>query len=186
MVGLILAGGRGTRLGGLDKGLVHYQERPLVSYAMETLKKVTPRVLISANRNQQAYRLYGAEVFGDERGESLGPLAGIRAGMGAIEAAFLLTLPCDMPHVPVALFEAMIREMEDLEALLAVAHDGVRLQPLLMLVHSSLASSIDDFLAAGGRRVEDWVRTLPHVVLDVSRWHSLLANVNHPEDLLAL
>lgn len=182
-VGLILAGGQGARMGGLDKGLVPYQGQSLVSRAIATLETVAGRILISANRHEALYRSYGLEVLSDGERDYLGPLAGIRAGMRAVPDRFIVTLPCDMPLAPCDMFHEMVEQMGRIQAPLLVAHDGMRLQSLLMLAHSSLHDSIDAYLNQGERRVEGWIRSVPHVIQDVSEWRPLLSNLNTREDL---
>ena len=183
VVGLILSGGRGTRLGGGDKGLVNFGGRPLVLYGIANLQDVVDRIMISANRNEEVYRSFGLEVIRDEEEGYFGPLAGICAGMKAVEDAYIATLPCDMPHVPPEVFHCLLERLSRSRVPLVVAHDGMRLQSLLMLAHASLYPSIDDYLKRGERRVEGWIRSVPHQVQDVSQWRSCLSNINTREEL---
>jgi len=187
LTGLVLSGGRGRRMGGMDKGLVPYQGRALVLHALDALKPHTARILVNANRNISAYRELGYPVVSDPDPDFRGPLAGVLAGMRAASTGWLLTVPCDMPKVTGEVLKRLLDAREDGKVFVLIAHDGERLQPLLMLVSTDLAASLQAYLDSGGRRVDQWVETVSHQIVDLSDLRSALVNFNdfealdHPE-----
>lgn len=183
ITGLVLSGGRGRRMGGMDKGLVPYQGRALILYALEALKSQTDRILINANRNLAAYRELGYPVICDPDCDFKGPLSGILAGMRKASTPWMLTMPCDMPKVTDEVLTRLVSASQSHDAPLLIAHDGQRLQPLLMLTSTNLGSSLEDYLNQGGRRVDQWVQSLPHQVVDLSDLHLSLVNFNDFEAL---
>jgi molybdenum cofactor guanylyltransferase len=176
--GLVLAGGAGTRMGGVDKGLVAYQGQPLVSHAVACLRPLTRRVIISANRNLEAYRHHAEQVVSDSLEGFQGPMAGLLAGLEALAAPYLVVLPCDMPNVAPVVYDVLLETMIEQVVNVAIAHDGIRRQPLLMAVRDGLGHSIRGFLASGGRAVEAWLERESHAEVDVSPWRSTLENYN--------
>jgi molybdenum cofactor guanylyltransferase len=161
VVGLVLAGGRGTRVGGKDKGLVRQWGRPMVAAAVRALTGPCDLVLISANRNLARYARYADGVVPDTTPGFLGPLAGIQAGLRAVTATVLVVVPCDVqglgPHVPVRLVRAL-RLHGGADA--AVIRDERRMQPLLAAFRGRLGTSLDQYLDQGGRSVVGWLSTL--------------------------
>ena len=105
ITGLVLAGGRGSRMGGADKGLQSYRGMPLAMHAMLRLAPQVGRVMINANRNLAAYESFGAPVFTDASGDFAGPLAGFVAGLEQCDTPYLVTVPCDSPLFPDDLVE---------------------------------------------------------------------------------
>lgn len=185
LTGLVLAGGRGRRMGGMDKGLVPYQGRALVLYALAALRLHTDRILISANRNLAAYEELGYPVVSDADSDFRGPLSGILAGMREARTDWMLTVPCDMPNLTGEILARLKNHPARQGVPLLIAHDGQRLQPLLMLASTGLLSSLEGYLDQGGRRVDQWVESLPHQVVDLSDWRSALVNLNDFEALEA-
>ena len=108
VTGLILAGGRGQRMEGEDKGWVSFRGEPLVMRALNTMKPLTSSTLISANRNLEAYEKLGYGVVPDGRSGFNGPLAGVEAALSAIQTPYLLTLPCDTPLMKRAVLERLL------------------------------------------------------------------------------
>jgi len=178
LTGLVLSGGRGRRMGGMDKGLVPYAGRALVLYALEALKCHADRILINANRNLPAYKDLGYPVVSDPDSDFRGPLSGILAGMREARTSWMLTVPCDMPKVTGEILSRLTRHPARQDVPLLIAHDGHRLQPLLMLATTDLLPSLEDYLDQGGRRVDQWVERHPHQVVDLSDWRSALVNFN--------
>ena len=184
VTGLVLAGGRGSRMDGRDKGLILYEGQPLVAHALKVLSTVADHLLISANRSHAAYASWGYPVVTDPDSEFKGPLSGILAGMNAAETPFMLVMPCDMPKVTPPVLEAILsRHREQPDRPMVVAHDGERMQPLLMLVRTDLAASLQAYLDSGERKVGGWIKGISHLCADLSSWHSDLININRPEDL---
>ncbi len=178
LTGLVLSGGRGRRMGGMDKGLVPYQGRALVLYALDALRAHTDRILVNANRNIGAYQDLGYPVVSDPDPDFRGPLSGVLAGMRAASGGWMLTVPCDMPKVTGEILLRLLDARECEDVALLIAHDGERLQPLLMLASTDLEASLEDYLNSGGRRVDQWVKTIPHRRVDLSDSRSALVNFN--------
>ena len=157
ITGVILAGGRGSRMGGLDKGLQPFNGVPL---ALHTLLRLSPQVgeiLINANRNLAAYESFGVPVWPDSTGmgDYAGPLAGFATALERCETPYLLTVPCDTPLFPADLVARLAQALADADADFAVAaareEDGqLRPQPVFCLMHTSLLESLARFTQAGG------------------------------------
>ena len=133
---VILAGGKGSRLGGQDKGLVSYQNKPLIQHVLDKIEPQVGQIIINANRNQDDYAKFDYPVISDELSDFQGPLAGFLTGMKTCNTDYILTLPCDGPDLPDDLVSRLVNELEDktAENNLVVAHDGKRLQPVHALI----------------------------------------------------
>ncbi|PUE55409.1 molybdenum cofactor guanylyltransferase MobA [Limnohabitans parvus] len=164
ITGLILAGGRGSRMGGTDKGLQNFHGLPL---ALQTLMRLqlqsTPlqEVLINANRNLAAYESLGVPVWPDSIDGFAGPLAGFQTGLERCETPLLLTVPCDTPLFPLDLVERLYTAMNAQDADIAMAAapeaDGtVRPQPVFCLLKTDLLESLVKFTQGGGRKIDAW------------------------------
>ncbi|MDD2770078.1 MAG: molybdenum cofactor guanylyltransferase [Methylococcus sp.] len=184
--GCVLAGGRGRRMGGMDKGLIEFRGRPLVAYALDALREIAAPVAISANRNREVYADFGCPVIVDAYGDFDGPLAGLLAAMAWAETEFVLTLPCDMPLVSGAMLARLVEAQKHAGCNIAVAHDGARLQPLILLVRRSLLPDLEAYLKAGERKVEFWLARHRMQRIDYSDAADIFANVNSPEELRVL
>jgi molybdenum cofactor guanylyltransferase len=167
---LILAGGRGSRMGGVDKGLQTYHGVPL---AMHALLRVTPQVghaMINANRNLAAYESFGVPVWPDALPDFAGPLAGFVAGLEHCETPYLATLPCDSPLFPSDLVPRLAAALETEDAEIAMAasvEDGVlRVQPVFCLMKATLLESLIRFTHDGGRKIDRW--TAQHACVNVA------------------
>ena len=176
VAGLVLAGGRGARVGGRDKGLLRDRGQPMAARAAALLAGVCDEVVISANRNLSRYAILGDAVVSDGRGDHLGPLAGIAAGLAVAKARFVLTCPCDATGVPANVPERLLRALRlDGRADVAVLRDEERRQPLLMALRGSLRESIECYLARGNRSAHGWLDTVK--VVEV-RIRSAIGNRN--------
>ena len=165
---LVLAGGRGARMGGADKGLQVFQGRPLARHALERLRRQSlppAHILISANRHRDEYQAFGVPVLADALPDHPGPLAGFLAGLAHASTPLLLTVPCDTPHFPLSLCERLAHALRAQEAEIAMvatperdARGAPRLQaqPVFCLLRTTLAGSLQRYLQAGGRRILDW------------------------------
>ena len=172
--GLVLAGGRGSRMGGQDKGLVEYQDKPLVEHV---IARVQARpIYISANRNQQQYQQYCDDVVGDEMPNYQGPLSGILSVMLVKKHDWYFVVPCDTPHLPDNLFQRLASYCSD--HLLIAAHDGERLQALCVLIHCSQIDSLKVFMESGQRRVMTWLEGQACLAVDFSGDGDAFKNVN--------
>jgi molybdopterin-guanine dinucleotide biosynthesis protein A len=164
ITGLLLAGGRGTRMGGVDKGLQTYQGLPMALYTLMRLQPQVGPVMINANRNIGAYEAMGAPVVPDPVPGYAGPLAGMLAGLERCETPWLVTVPCDTPNFPVDLVERLARAATDGGADIAMAATrepgpdpgGVQVQPVFCLMRSSLLESLIAFVEGGGRKIDRW------------------------------
>lgn len=161
ITGLILAGGRGSRMGGVDKGLQTLHGIPM---AMHTLLRLSPQVgaiMINANRNLAAYEAMGVPVWPDGDADFAGPLAGFAAGLEHCDTPYLATVPCDTPVFPDDLVPRLARALYEANGEIAVVHtreDGIlRAQPVFSLLKAELLPSLVAYLAAGERKVETWI-----------------------------
>ncbi|MEY3872455.1 MAG: molybdenum cofactor guanylyltransferase MobA [Pseudomonadota bacterium] len=163
ITGLILAGGRGSRMGGIDKGLQNFNDVPLALHTQLRLSPQVGELLINANRNLAAYESFGVPVWPDAAslGDFAGPLAGFLTGLERCETAFMMTVPCDTPLFPhdlVARLAAAL-EAEDADIAMAAAReeDGqLRAQPVFCLMRSELLESVVRFTHGGGRKIDAW------------------------------
>jgi molybdopterin-guanine dinucleotide biosynthesis protein A len=160
ITGLILAGGRGSRMGGVDKGLQNHRGIPLAMHALMRLSPQVGALMINANRNLGAYEAMGAPVWPDALPDFAGPLAGFLAGLEHCETPWLVTVPCDTPDFPLDLV-ARLADAADAAgapiALAAAPEDGVqRPQPVFCLMRAELMESLVAFTADGGRKIDRW------------------------------
>jgi molybdenum cofactor guanylyltransferase len=187
IAGLVLAGGRGQRLGGVDKGLQPWRGRPLVDHALERLAPQVGDVMISANRNAGAYAARVTRVLADASGDFPGPLAGILAGLCAAATPWLAVVPCDSPCLPLDLVERLAQGLAGAPgAVVQRRHaDGVlRLEPVCCLLSTALADDLAHYLAEGGRKVEGWLsRHATAVLFDRPDDDAAFANINTLADL---
>ena len=163
ITGLVLAGGRGSRMGGIDKGLQLYQGRPLVQHALERLVPQVGTLMVNANRHLEAYAAFGVPVWPDTLAGYSGPLAGLAAGLAHCSTPYLVSVPCDSPQFPADLVARMAAALAQADAQVAVAaavEDGaLRMQPVFCLLHTSLLSDLLAFLHSGQRKVGAWLAT---------------------------
>ena len=160
ITGLILCGGRGSRMGGVDKGLQNYNGMPLAMHALMRLMPQVGHLMINANRNLAAYESMGVPVWPDPIADYPGPLAGWLAGIERCETPYMVVVPCDSPHFPddlvARLSEALVREGADI-AMAATLEDGaMRRQPVFSLMRIDLLESLVDFLHGGQRKIDLW------------------------------
>lgn len=162
---IILAGGRGSRMGGVDKGLQNFRGMPLALHALMRLQGQVGAVMVNANRNLAAYESLGAEVWPDALPDHAGPLAGFLTGLERCNSAYLLTVPCDTPLFPANLVErlaeAMAREDADIAMVRAPetgkdGHVSLRAQPVFCLIKRDLLESLTLFTQQGGRKIDAW------------------------------
>lgn len=182
VTGLILAGGEGRRMGGADKGLLPYRGRPLVAHVIERLAPQVDHLLLSANRNLDAYRAFGSPVLTDDTTDFLGPLAGLRAGLAACTTPWLVCCPCDCPALPADLV-ARLRATVGAAPLAVAAVEG-RMQPTFQLCRHELLPALDAFLAAGNRKVGGWCREMKAIEVAFQDANAFI-NMNNPVDLHA-
>jgi molybdopterin-guanine dinucleotide biosynthesis protein A len=165
ITGLILAGGRGSRMGGVDKGLQNLNGMPMALHTLLRLQLQVGQVMINANRNLAAYESFGVPVWPDGLADYAGPLAGFLTGLERCETAYLVTVPCDTPRFPLDLVQRLAEALERDDAEIAMAaapesgQDGqsqVRTQPVFCLLRVALLESLVDFTHKGGRKIDAW------------------------------
>ena len=183
ITGLVLAGGRGTRMGGADKGLVLYQGRPLVAHVCDVVRPQVTTLLVSCNRNQAAYEQLGYSLVNDNSPGFRGPLAGILSANEATPDPLLFCCPCDTPHLPGDLVTRLLKALKH-EDDIAIAHDGNRPQPLCCLVRMPIVADIALELSNGRYRVQDWMAQYNTRVVDFSDCAAAFHNINSLSDLV--
>ena len=165
MTGLILAGGRGARMGGIDKGLQNFNGTPLTLHTLMRLQmqeaEPLSQIMVVANRNLSDYESFGVQVWPDSTDGFAGPLAGFLTGLERCETDLLLTVPCDSPLFPLNLAQHLLDALVSEEAEIAVAaareEDGsVRAQPVFCLMRVNLLESLVKFMQSGGRKIDAW------------------------------
>ena len=160
--GVILAGGRGHRLDGRDKGLIRLNGRPLIEHAIAVLQPQTDALIISANRHIGIYRRYGVPVVQDKSDDYCGPLAGILAAMQVANTPYILTLPCDCPFAPQDLAHRLWAGLQGGHYKLCLATDRHGAQPLISLIATALKDDLARAIAQGQRKVHTWMTSHPH------------------------
>jgi len=174
ITGLVLAGGRGSRMGGVDKGLQNFNGMPMALHTLMRLQMQVGQVMINANRNLAAYESFGAEVWPDVLADYPGPLAGFLTGLERCETPYLVTTPCDSPRFPLNLVarlaEAMDREQAEIAMAAAPEKDEqgevkVRTQPVFCLLRIELLESLVHFTQGGGRKIDAWTAQHKTVVV---------------------
>lgn len=169
---VILAGGRGMRMGGVDKGLVDYQGQPMIEHVLSRMTPQVDQVMINANRNLDRYQQYGVPVITDETDQFDGPLAGMQVGMRHAQHNWILSVPCDSPLLPLDLANRLSQAIQTMQALtdppsmLAIARSASGTHPVFCLMPRQLCNDLDAFLQSGQRRVSAWQDRHPHVFVD--------------------
>lgn len=185
VTGLILAGGRGRRMGGVDKGLQSLRGRPLVQWVLDRLAPQVDEVLVNANQNVQAYAALGCRVVTDALGGFAGPLAGLQSGLTHARHDLVVTVPCDSPFLPRDLVARLHRALDAANADLAVAKTGEQPHPVFCLCHRSLLPHLTAYLASGGRKIDAWYAVLRVAEASFDDEAQAFANINTPEELAA-
>jgi molybdopterin-guanine dinucleotide biosynthesis protein A len=190
ITGLILAGGRAQRMGGVDKGLIPFLGQPLIASAIKRLQSQVGSIVINANRNITKYAAYGYPVILDETPDFSGPLAGFSVGLQACKTPYLLTTPCDSPLLPLDLGLKLAEEMEHGDFQLVYASckeldDKIWAQPVFCLMRADLLNSLQGFLDKGDLKIDRWFKEL-HSSTVVFADATAFANVNTPEELKSL
>ena len=186
VTGVILAGGRATRMGGVDKGLVEIGGRPMIAWVVDTLRSQVADVLINANRNHDSYRGFGCDVVDDGDSEFRGPLAGMVSGMRAARTPYIAVVPCDSPLLHGSLVQRLHDAARASGAPIAAAHDGGRLQPVFALLSCELLDDLAGYLDDGERKIDRWYARHGYESVDFSDVAESFANINAPDDKRAL
>lgn len=177
---LILAGGRGQRMGGRDKGLIAWHGAPLVAHVWQAVRPLTDDLIISCNRNFDAYRAYADQLVSDAEADFPGPLAGVIAGLAAARHEWLVVLACDAPRVDRALIEGLLR--------VALAHDGAAMvrqggywQPMFSVLPRRALTMLQAAWQAGERSLQKALLGEPVQGLECAEDDRRLSNFNSPD-----
>jgi molybdopterin-guanine dinucleotide biosynthesis protein A len=186
VTGVVLAGGQGSRMGGVDKGLQAFRGKPMVAHVIERLAPQVGELLINANRNPEAYARFGHRVVADEIEGFAGPLAGFERGLAHATGNLVMTVPCDSPFLPLDLVERLRSALERETAQLAVAKTGDQAHPVFSLMRRDVHSSLRDFLASGQRKIDKWYGALRVVEVSFDDEADAFLNINTREELASL
>ena len=198
ITGVILAGGLGRRMGGIDKGLQELRGRPMMDWVIERFAPQVNELLINANQNVERYAAYGHRVVPDQIPDNAGPLAGLHAALSAATYPLVATVPCDSPFLPAdlvfRLFSALTApgrkspegghgSWRPANADLAVARTFDQPHPVFCLCKREVLPHLTDFLAGGGRKVDRWYATLNVVEVAFDDEADAFENINTREEL---
>lgn len=182
---LLLAGGRGSRMGGADKGLLEWRGRPLVAWLQAQARGQTDDLIISCNRHAERYAVFADRVVSDEEPGYPGPLAGIRAGLAVMRHDLLLVLPCDAPRVDDALLRALRQAAQEAPGKPVMVRQAGEWEPMFCALPRVLSDAIEAAWQAGERSPRRLLRQLGAVAVDCVAGDPRLANLNTPAALQA-
>ena len=174
--GIVLAGGQGRRMGGVDKGLQQLRGKPMVAWVLERLEPQVGEILVNANQNLEAYARFGHRVVPDAIGGFAGPLAGLHAGLSAAAHPLAVTVPCDSPFLPLDLVARLRAALGAND--LAVAKTGDQPHPVFSLVRRAVLAHLSAFLAGGGRKIDAWYASLKVVEVPFDDEANAFRNIN--------
>lgn len=186
VTGLVLAGGQGSRMGGVDKGLAAFRGRPLIAHVLERLAPQVDEILVNANRNPAAYAGFGHPVIADEIAGFAGPLAGFERGLAHAHGTLVATVPCDSPFLPADLVARLRAGLEAQGAQLAVARTGDQPHPVFCLMRREVHASLTAFLASGQRKIDRWYAALRVAEVAFDDEAEAFANINTRDELAGL
>ena len=186
VTGVVLAGGQGSRMGGVDKGLQAFRGRPMVAHVIERLEPQVDELIVNANRNAEAYAGFGHTVVVDEIAGFAGPLAGFERGLAHASGELVVTVPCDSPFLPLDLVARLRAALEREDAQLAVAKTGEQAHPVFSLMRRGLHGSLRAFLASGQRKIDRWYGALRVVEVPFDDEADAFLNINTREELASL
>ncbi|MCU0804685.1 MAG: molybdenum cofactor guanylyltransferase [Burkholderiales bacterium] len=186
ITGLVLAGGQGRRMGGVDKGLALLRGRPMVAWVLDRFAPQVDEIIVNANQNTEQYAAFGHRVVSDEIGGFAGPLAGLHAGLKVASHPFVATVPCDSPFLPQDLVQRLLAAALANHADLAVARTGDQPHPVFALMRASVLGHLTGFLAGGGRKIDAWYASLAVVEVPFDDQAEAFSNINTRGELAAL
>lgn len=181
ITGVVLAGGRATRMGGKDKGLQVLNDKPLWKHVADTLSRQVASIAISANRHIELYQESGFSVYQDSQADYPGPLAGMLSVMQQSDGEWFLFCSCDTPLIPACLADRLAQHRD--QSPVVWVHDGERDHPTIALINRKLIPNLQSYLEAGERRVMVFMRQSGGHSVDFSDLKSAFINVNTTEDL---
>ena len=182
ITGILLAGGQGRRMGGVDKGLQLLRGKPMAQHVIERFAPQVDELLINANHNIEQYQWLGYRVIPDAIGGFVGPLAGLHRGLSEATHPLVVTAPCDSPFLPLDLVAKLHAALEQQNAELAVARTGDQPHPVFSLCRTSVIPSLTAFLESGGRKIDVWYSQLIVVVVQFAE-EAAFRNINTREEL---
>jgi len=185
ITGIVLAGGQGRRMGGVDKGLVELAGAPLAAHVIGRLAPQVATIVINANQNLERYGALGYPVVPDAVGGFAGPLAGLHAGMTSAKTTFVVTAPCDSPFLPLDLVARLGVALAARDAQLAVAKTFDQPHPVFALVRRDVLPHLASFLEGGGRKIDAWYATIAHVEVNFDDEAEAFRNINTAAELAA-
>ena len=186
ITGLILAGGRGSRMGSVDKGLQFFKSKPMVAHVLTRIQPQVDEILINANRSIAEYAAFGHRVIPDAIDGFAGPLAGLHIGMTHAAHPLVATVPCDSPFLPLDLIARLSAAMQKSNTDLAVAKTFDQPHPVFCLVKTSLAPHLQAFLESGQRKIDKWTATLKIVEVQFDDEEAAFSNINTIDELKSL
>jgi molybdopterin-guanine dinucleotide biosynthesis protein A len=181
VTGIVLAGGQGRRMGGVDKGLQPLHGKPMVQHVLERLAPQVAEIVINANQNASSYAKFGYPIVADNIPGFAGPLAGLHAGMKAATHPLVITVPCDSPFLPLDLVSRLGNQLGNLD--LAVAKTGDQPHPVFSLMKKDLLKNLETFLVQGGRKIDAWYGSLKFVEVQFDDEADAFRNINTLEEL---
>ena len=184
--GIVLAGGQGSRMGGVDKGLQTFRGKPMVAHVIERLAPQVDELLINANRNPDDYARFGHRVIADEIPGFAGPLAGFERGLAHASGELVATVPCDSPFLPADLIARLRTQLESADAELAVARTGDQPHPVFTLMRRDVLPSLQRFLGSGQRKIDRWYGELRVAEVAFDDEADAFLNINTRDELAKL
>ncbi|ARS54123.1 molybdenum cofactor guanylyltransferase MobA [Kushneria konosiri] len=181
ITGVVLAGGQGRRMGGVDKGLVELAGRSLVSHVLSVITPQVGQVMINANRHHDVYAALGYPVVSDVITGSAGPLAGFHAALKAASTPLLLMVPCDTPSLPDTLVASLLATLENHKVDIVFARDQARAHPAIVLLKRHLVDDLEEYLVGGGRKIDQWYARHPHTFCQFDNARAFI-NINTLND----
>ncbi len=183
ITGVVLAGGMGRRMGGVDKGLQLLRGRPMIAWVLDRLVPQVDQIVVNANQNIERYAAFGHEVVPDEIGGFAGPLAGLHRGLSVADHPLVATVPCDSPFLPTDLVSRLRAALVSNAAEIVVARTGSQPHPVFCLCRRTVLPGLTAFLAAGGRKIDAWYAPLRVLEVPFDDEPEAFSNINTREEL---
>lgn len=183
VTGVVLAGGQGRRMGGVDKGLTLLHGKPMVEWAIERFAPQVDELLINANQNLEKYAAFGHRVIPDRIGGFAGPLAGLHRALSEAAHELVATVPCDSPFLPLDLVTRLHAALRDNDAQLSVARTGDQAHPVFCLCKTNVLVSLTRFLESGGRKIDAWYSALNVIEVPFDDEPQAFSNINTEAEL---
>lgn len=173
-------------MGGVDKGLVNLNGKPLVQHVIERIQPQVDEMFINANRELPAYQSFGIPVFADAQSNFIGPLAGFYVGLSQAKHPYLLTVPCDSPQLPLNMVNRLYHALNELKVDIAVANSNGHAHPVISLSRTSTLPSLMAAIDAGERKVSTWQKSLSYIEVSFDDCADAFINLNTLQDVSLL